>query len=302
MTIQHPNWLKKHPMIVFLVLSNSITWLCWIPTLLIANQRGYLLPTIANFAKLAQSGFSDPQHIVISVIFSMAVYGPLIAALVATLLETGKDGLVELLSRIIKWRVSVRWYATVGLIVLALSVIPVGMGALVGMVKLNRVALASSVSYFLPMLLVQLLTSGLGEEPGWRGYLLPKLQTRFTVEQAIWRVGLIWAVWHYPFTIYYTLSGMIDMPVAGMVFTIIMSLAGQTVSLIGMTYIYAWLYHNTKSVFVAILFHALGNVMTTVFSTDIQPLVSLMIAVMPWVIVFVLEKVYGKTRFPGQPT
>ena len=164
------------------------------------------------------------------------------------------------------------------------------------------VPLASSVSYLLPMLLVQILTSGLGEEPGWRGYLLPKLQTRFTVEKAIWLVGLIWAVWHYPFTIYYTLSGMTNVPVAGMVFTIITSLAGQTVSLIGMTYIYAWLYNNTQSVFVAILFHALGNVMTAVFSTDIQPLVSLMIAAMPWVIVFVLEKVYGKTRFPGRPT
>jgi hypothetical protein len=84
---------------VYLTLSYSITWLCWIPTLLIANQRGYLLPTIANFGKLAQSGFSDPQHVVISIIFSIAVYGPLIAALVATLLETGKYGLVELLGR-----------------------------------------------------------------------------------------------------------------------------------------------------------------------------------------------------------
>lgn len=69
-----------------------------------------------------------------------------------------------------------------------------------------------------------------------------------------------------------------------------------------MTYIYAWLCNNTKSVFVAILFHASANVMTAVFSTDIQPLIGLMMAVMPWVIVLVLGKAYGKTRFPGQPT
>jgi membrane protease YdiL (CAAX protease family) len=95
---------------------------------------------------------------------------------------------------------------------------------------------------------------------------------------------------------------MINVSAAGMVFTIIMSLAGQTISLIGITYIYTWLYNSTQSVFLAILFHALGNVMTAVFSTDIQPPVGLMIAAMPWVIVFILEKVYGKTRFPGQPT
>jgi len=68
---------------------------------------------------------------------------------------------------------------------------------------------------------------------------------------------------------------------------------------VGMTYLYAWLYNNTGSVFLAILFHGLSNFLPAVLLAGAAPGLTVMTAVMPWMVVFILEKVYGKEKFPG---
>ena len=73
----------------------------------------------------------------------------------------------------------------------------------------------------------------------------PKLQALYGSGKTVWILGIIWAVWHYPFTIFETLSNMVDVPVGPMVITLVMALAGQTMSLIGMTYLYVWIYNHT---------------------------------------------------------
>jgi len=295
------NWFHKHPIATYLILANGITWLCWIPTLIIASKQGYLLPTIDGFTAFVQSGFSDANHLIVSVVFSLAVYGPLIGALIVTRLVSGKVGVAELWGRIIKWRIGVRWYLAVLLMALALSVIPFLLVALTHLAEFDSNGVFALAPFILPLFLWQILTSGLGEEPGWRGFLLPKLQARFGGEKYIWFLGLSWAIWHYPFTTYHTLSSMTNVPVAAMIPTVIFSLAGFTMSIIGMTYIYVWLYNNTKSVFLAILFHAMANVANTVVLASIEgfnPLVTIIIALMPWAVVIVLKKMLGKERFP----
>ena len=295
------SWFHKHSIAVYLILANGITWFCWIPSIVIGSKQEYLLPTIDSYSTLFQSGFANSQHLVISIVFSLGVYGPLIAALVGTWLDGGKEGLVDLWGRITKWRVGVRWYLIILLIAFLLPVIPVGLMVLTGVIELNN---SSSITFtlFILLFLSQILTSGLGEEPGWRGFLLPRLQAQYEGQKYIWVLGLIWAIWHYPFTIYHTLSIMQDVTVVQMIVTILFSLAGQTITLIGMTFIYVWLYNNTKSVFIAILFHALGNVMAFMVLSFVenQQAVATLIAIMPWVIVFILNKALGKERFPGQ--
>jgi membrane protease YdiL (CAAX protease family) len=118
----------------------------------------------------------------------------------------------------------------------------------------------------------------------------------------VWLLGLIWSVWHYPFSIYSTLvSVQADVPPAAVGITIVSALAGQTMSLIAMTYLYTWMYNHTESVFLAILFHALSNLMPLVFVTGMGMTVNLLLALTPWLVVFVLERIIGKDRFPGPP-
>lgn len=286
-------WIKEHPVLAYVVLAYAITWLCWIPSLLIAQEQGYLLPFAANYAQLGKEGFSSPGHKAVSAVFFLAVYGPLVSGLLVTLVTQGREGLASWLRRIVRWRVKFKWYGIVFLINLILLVFPLLIGVLTRLMPLREIRFAS-VGYLALIFLVQILTSGLGEEPGWRGFLWPLLQERLGSEKAVWRLGLIWAVWHYPFTIFFTLSSATGVPAAGLVLMVVLSLAGNTISLIGMTYLYAWMYNHTESVFLAILFHALNNVVPLVLLGGLHPSLGLALAVAPWVLVFVLEKIYGK--------
>ncbi len=92
---------------------------------------------------------------------------------------------------------------------------------------------------------------------------------------------------------------MSDLSLVEKVPAILISLAGFTMTTIGEGFIYAWLLKHTQSVFIAILFHALANTLATIFSAEqlaAGPLV-LLPALLPWVIVVILEKRFGKESF-----
>ena len=50
----------------------------------------------------------------------------------------------------------------------------------------------------LEFLHVFLLTGGINEEPGWRGFALPRLQARYPVIVSVLIVWIFWAAWHLP--------------------------------------------------------------------------------------------------------
>jgi membrane protease YdiL (CAAX protease family) len=86
---------------------------------------------------------------------------------------------------------------------------------------------------------------GLGEEPGWRGFALPRLQQRHTPFVASLIIAPIWALWHLP------LMGN-EFPLA-VIPAFLISLAGGTL-------IQTWLFNRTNdSVFAQMLFHATVN-------------------------------------------
>jgi len=287
-------------MAIYLILANGITWILWVPSMIVATRQGYLLPTIDNVPILVRNGFADARHLVVSVAFSLAVYGPLIGALVSTRLDGGRVGINELWGRMRKWQIGIQWYLTAFSVAILMAVVPVGLAIFTGISRIGSHNPPSFAPYLLPLFLMQLLTSGLGEEPGWRGFLLPRQKSRSSGESYIWANGLIWAIWHIPITAYSTLSLMVDVPPAGMVVTVIFMLAGSTMSFIGLTYLYTWLYNSTQSVFLAMVFHAATNVANAVTLPLLGgPQLVVVVAIMPWVLVFFMQRALGKKRFPG---
>jgi membrane protease YdiL (CAAX protease family) len=126
------------------------------------------------------------------------VAGPTGAAIIMTLAVDGRTGLARLARRIGLWRVGLHWY------LFALLGIPVAY--LLGTIVLPG-ALASFDSMS-PFLFVGeyllLLTAGgiIGgpffEEPGWRGFALPRLQAQLGPTTGSVVLGALWGLWHLP--------------------------------------------------------------------------------------------------------
>lgn len=293
---------NSRPLWIYLLIANGFTWLLWLPTLILARDHNLPLPTITNFTQLARDGYSSGFHLFISLLFSLAVYGPFIAALFAARADQGKAGVSSLLSRVFKWSIPFKWYLIAFAIALLITLIPFVIGLVSATLTLMPGHFTNSLIFLIPIFLMQVLTSGLGEEPGWRGFLLPALQKVVEKENAIWLLGVAWAVWHFPFTVFDVLSNTGSLAGPALAVTILSSLAGQTISLIGMAFLYTWLVSSTGSVFLAIIFHALTNTLPAVLIGQIPPALSFIVGFSPWVLVFILQRVVGKEKFPyGTP-
>ncbi|MFM8427867.1 MAG: lysostaphin resistance A-like protein [Chloroflexota bacterium] len=112
----------------------------------------------------------------------------------------------------------------------------------VEVIVLSQTLLALTLAPFLNMLFT------MGEELGWRGFLLPRLMPLGQWKAALWS-GVIWGVWHAPVIVQgHNYPGY---PVLGVFMMIIFCILLGT--------IITWLYINTKSPWVAALAHGSVN-------------------------------------------
>jgi membrane protease YdiL (CAAX protease family) len=87
------------------------------------------------------------------------------------------------------------------------------------------------------------------EEPGWRGFLLPRLQQRFSPLLASFFVWLPWALWHAPLDFHRPFR-----------FTLVNYLLIRVVFLVPITIILAWLYNRSgANLLTVVIFHAAMN-------------------------------------------
>ena len=208
----------RYPTSTFFVLTFLITWGVWVPRILAPNG-------IAGTLAL------------------LGTYGPAIAAVITAAL-TGN--LRDLGARLVRWRVGWQWYAVVLLgpaafyaVLLALDV---ALGSSDDLLQPNVFRVVSGV---LPFFVVLLLTDGLGEETGWRGFALPRMLGRTGPLPASLFLGVVWATWHLP--LFWTVGN----PNYGDSFLIML------VSLPAMSVLYTWLFqHTAGSALIAILLHA----------------------------------------------
>lgn len=282
---------------IYLVLVYAITWLPWIPIEWYAAQRGYVMPNPQTIPELIANGFQDNTHLILVLltIISILLPGTVIAAIVAQAYESGKTGLRGLWQRSTHWRVGWRWY---GIMLGILSIIFLPM-VIYGLVK-GPIPTAGQVStvlmMFVPMFLYTFLASGM-EEPGWRGYLLPSLQTRMSAKRASVIVAIVWGIWHWPvfIPIYMnTLSSLGGVPQA--IVTVLIQLALYTVgSMMSEALIYTWLYNRTGSAFLCILYHVVHNNAATymlMLFPNIGPTIPMLGTLMSWAIAIVLMRFF----------
>ena len=116
-------------------------------------------------------------------------------ALIAAWLVPGESGIGPLLRPVLRWRVDARWYllALVGPTVL--FVVAVGIHVVVdGAPATSWLSIPRGAD--LTFLVGALVAGSFGEEVGWRGFALPRLQACYTPLVGSVIVGVIWATWH----------------------------------------------------------------------------------------------------------
>lgn len=107
-------------------------------------------------------------------LWAVFVYGPLIGAFIVTAIDEGRSGLKEWLSRIVRWRVGILWYAVALLLPVLLRAITYWANLLLGATPPTGEQLAAWPDV-LPQALFILLFIGLAEEPGFRGFALERM-------------------------------------------------------------------------------------------------------------------------------
>ena len=275
---------KPRSLPTFFLLALGLSWAVWIPT----NLASHGLLTFP--LSLSTAGL-------------LGAFGPAVAALVTAGTFDGGRGLRALLGRFLVWRVGARWYTFVLLWPAALSLATTGLHVLLGgaapdfsqppFVRLNPLPLElSSAGPFalLPVIFLQqtLLGSSMGEEPGWRGYALPRLQWRWGALPASLLLGALWGVWHLP--LWLTRGHE-----AGATFV-----GWALLGLVAHAILYTWVYNHTGgSLLLALLFHT-SDAVTGLFLAPAaaSPLLGL---VLSWGAALLVVAASGPTRLSRRP-
>lgn len=255
-------WLRLHKLVGYFALAIGISWLVELP--LVAAAQGWLRVPIP-FA-----------------IHYLAAFGPMLAALIMTWIGDGTDGLKELFGRITQWRVP-----AVGFLAALLSAVALfALSALVSWILASGwpdLHLLGQVNYLpylgIAVLPLWLATYGFGEEIGWRGYALPRLQNSHSALGATLLLGALWALWHIPTFFYldtYLALGLGVFP---------MFAFGILTGAIVLT----WLYNTTHgSVLMVAIWHAIFDLVSAGKASDPIMQTVMSIAIMVWAALIVI--------------
>ena len=261
------NWLKQNPILAYFGLTFLIAWAIWLPL-------GILAPE--------QTLFTLP-----------GAWSPTISAVILIQFSEGREGVRSFLKKVFHWRVGIGWYLIVLFSVALIAYLGIGLGMLFGVpapqLTLPAGLPRSALIAFLPIFFVANIFVGgpLAEDIGWRGYILPKLREQMPALKASLLIGIVWAIWHLPFFLFPGWRFI----VGGIPFIWFALLTT------GWSVLFAWVYVNTESILMPVLFHAAINTTLGTLGVlghgegSILPLV--IHTLLTWLAVGIVSVVYG---------
>ena len=277
-------FVMRHPVVTYFVLTFLISW----SGILVVLGPG------------AFTGATAPTEGLLPLVYLAMFAGPSVAGILLTGLVDGKAGFHDLRSRLLRWRVDVRWYVvallTAPLVVTAV-LLPLSLGS-AGF--LPGVFTSDDKVSLLVIGLAAGLMTGLCEELGWTGFVIPRLRLRYGILTTGLIVGLLWGAWHFPLFSGGDLSGALPLalflPVQLFTF-----LPAYRVLMV-------WVYDRTGSLLVAMLMH----VSLTASTLILQPLdvagmraltYDLVLAAALWLLIAALAMANGRqlSRPPLRP-
>ncbi len=187
----------------------------------------------------------------------LGILGPMLAGIGFTYLTRDSQGRRDYWKRIIDFkRIGLQWYLIVLLLAPALTAAAAlldfvlgGRGAAWGDVILNFTKAPWAI---IPSALFSSLIPFM-EELGWAGYVLDRMQARWSALVSGLILGVIWAIWHLPL-FFITGSYQNGLGVGTPAFWLFMF------GLVPLAVMFSWILNNTnRSTLAVIVFHALVN-------------------------------------------
>lgn len=166
--------IRRHPLISFFVSAYAFTWLAFF--LSRWPQTPDSVRTALDYA---------------------AKFGPSLGGVAMAGLADGRSGLQDIASRLMRWNTSARWYALALLGPAAVWAVAVALHLALGAEQpaVHYVAWTTPLLIYAAKLFAG---GGLGEELGWRGFALPRLEAVMSPLGASVVIGAAWGVWHAP--------------------------------------------------------------------------------------------------------
>jgi membrane protease YdiL (CAAX protease family) len=190
-------------------------------------------------------------------LWGLLIYGTFLGGALVTGVVDGRSGLKTYFSRIVRWRVGLKWYAVALLLPPVLYLLAFGLNILSGATLPTNPQWPAWTTILAAFFWPGLLAIALAEEPGFRGFALPRFLEGRSALAAALIVGGLHAFWHLPFYVGMLSEGYI----IGIVTTILVIVSGSV--------FFTWLFNNTNgSVLIAMLLHASVDL----FAGDSAPL------------------------------
>jgi uncharacterized protein len=228
--------LRRYPLLSYVLLAYGLTWTVMLPLLL--ARRGLIEPVLPNEFE------------------AVAAFGPFLAAWWVSR-AAGARGMASedhlaWRDRLRRWRLAPRGLAIAFGSPLLFMVCALAAVAFVPEVPARLAApgneTLSATHALVELILIGAIAQAAGEEPGWRGYLQPKLRERFTPLKATLVLYPFWLFWHLPM--------VLSRPEIGLG-----AFAGFALGILSAAVWLAWLELETRSVPAAIAWHAGVNVL-----------------------------------------
>lgn len=267
-------WVRRHSLTAYFLLAFLITWIL-------------ISPLVLSGQHILRIELSPHWHF-------LGAFGPIGAAIIVTAIASGKPGISEFLARLLKWRVGTVWVlaslvSPFLLFLIAVLLLQVTGNSLPDFRKLTSGEYATVA--WLGGSFLSAVAYGVGEEAGWRGFALPRLQHRRSALMATVLLSIFWALWHLPMFFYRFEFGIGE---------VIGFLIGMFAGAIWLTF----LYNSTNgSTLMVILWHTTWNIVNIIgliVSTDVVALMSAMVMIVAIIIVFVAKP--AQLSPDGKPT
>ncbi|CAN5442116.1 type II CAAX endopeptidase family protein [soil metagenome] len=227
-------------LVTYFGLAYLFSWIIWLP----------LYGHVFGLSNLPAFSF---QH-------ALGALGPLIASLLTTWIFLKKEGLKNLIRKCFQIKPLI--YLAIALFSpFVLALIAILISYFINKTAINFIGLLHTKEFpqlsFLAFFFYNLFFFGFGEEAGWRGFALPRLQTKMNALTSSVVLTLFWALWHLPLFCYR--PGYITMDIAG--------IFGWVFSLLTGSILLTWLYNSSRSgIFICAVFHSTIDI---AFTADI---------------------------------